>query len=161
MKRKHAGGRRAMSVLRKTFGLFAVLVLVSLAAVGWFLHDLGRTVHTKIPPANSRIYVTVDIGFPEKKVVRTEITDPEDAAFLRALFGQSYAAQFDTPICPFGANRISFELDSGRIDFYPAMDDCDLVRYGRSGKKLFQIGEAQHGQLTLLLQKYGATTQAS
>ena len=127
--------------------LVAILILAGYIACEAFF--LFRATLTKIPAAESRIYLEQHHAYSG----RTEITDPEDVAFLKQLFGRQYRAAFDDPICPFDIVKISFVHWGRAIDFYPAADDCEFVRYGRM-KKIFSIKPEEKKRLKTLTEKY-------
>ena len=119
-----------------------ILALVGLTVTGglglWVYHIL-QDEETPIPDVRSSIRLTTAFRKVEKSV---EITDPQDIAFLRQLFGQSYIAGYDDPICPFDMVWFTFSYEGRDISFAPAADGCNLVSYGPSiGRlnKIFQI----------------------
>lgn len=127
--------------------LFVTLFLAALPA--WYIADFLRPIQTKTPHAESKIMITSARGLGAEKTM--EIDDPEDAAFLFALFGKKYTAEYDSPSCPFDWCRISFVHKRGSIDFYPAMDGCEFVRY--RGKYFF-ITQDEKIKLMEICRKY-------
>lgn len=130
--------------------LFAVLYLLAYSA--WSIAASLRPAQTKIPHAESKIMITFARGGGGAGTERTEeVDDPQDAAFLFALFGKQHTAVFDTPSCPFDWCRISFVRGRERIDFHPAMDGCGLVRYRG---KFLDITPEEAGKLMEIHHKY-------
>ena len=112
----------------------AVIVCLGL----WVFHTL-QDEETPIPDPRGSIRLTTAFRGVEKSA---KITDPHEVAFLRQLFGQSYTAGYDDPICPFNLVRLTFYYEGRDISFGPAADDCNLVSYGPPiGRlnKVFQI----------------------
>lgn len=136
---------------RKVLISFLLIVFV-MGCLAWAVVDQFATALTKVPSPNSRIYLERRHRFSGS----VEITDPTDIAFLMRLFGRRYVAQFDTPSCPFDIVRISFVHRGRKVDFYPAADDCELVRYGRT-KKIFVITQEEKRALKKLVQQYEKT----
>lgn len=143
--------------MRKKAPLFGACVALGVVAIlagclAWEIFSLFTVTRTEVPAAESRIWLEQDHAGRGK----TEITDPEDVAFLRQLFGHPYEAVFDDPICPFDAVKISFEHKGRAIRFHPATDDCEFVRYGNT-QKTFAIMPEEKERLKELLEKYWIT----
>jgi hypothetical protein len=142
------------------FRLSALGISVLVAYFAWLLFDLSHPTVTRIPHTASRIYIVSEEIPPRRGVRRLLVESPDDVEFLMRLFGRSYDARFDTPICPFGGVCVSFVHDGERIDFYPAIDGCELIRYGRS-RKLFAVTREEKHALTYLLRRYATRSPAT
>ena len=127
--------------------------LVLLLSAGWFYWQLFATFRpavTRVPHPESEIRLTID-AFGETRTV--------EVAFLRRLFGRSYVADWDDPICPFGPITITFVHGRDRVVFIPAADDCEFVRYGNAqgfAQKLFFIPTEDKRKLQVLWRRLGA-----
>ena len=129
---------------------------LTLLGLGWFgltIFNLFWPADTKVPDPRSTITITISA-----KTTRTaEVTDPEDAAFLRHVFGRPYATFFDAPSCPFEYVTISFARHGRRLNFSPAADGCNLILYGRRRGftgRYFDIPEEDMRRLDKLWKKY-------
>lgn len=136
---------------RKTVVIMLFVLFLLAAYATWRFSDSFRPVQTKVPNAESRVVVTYRPDYSRTEQQTFEIYDPADKAFLFELFGRQYTAEFDTPSCPFGSCFISFAHKKSIINFFPAMDGCEFVRYRG---KYFVITSDETEKLMEICRKY-------
>jgi len=129
----------------------AMIILVILILCWIFLFGIS---YTSKPSSSSQIFMEQLREYNDIPAQRIETTDSDDYSFLLTLFSKKRMVSSDSPACPFGALKISFEHNGKSLDFYPATDSCSLVQYGDSDK-YFSVSDEDRETLCKLWQKYG------
>ena len=155
---KNSGILMAKKRIREKVAVgLALAGLVVIGCLGLWIFRTIQDEETPIPDPRSSIRLTTTFRGVEKN---RDITDPHDIAFLRQLFGRTYTASYDDPICPFDMVWFTFSYDGRDISFAPAADDCNLVSYGSSiGRlnKIFQIEWEEKQRLDKIWKSAGAS----
>lgn len=142
---------------RKIFIIALFVLFLPVVYANWSFIDFICTGRTERPHADSNVMITFVSDHVEAGERMFEINDPQDRAFLFALFGKQRVVIDDLPLCDFGWSRISFVYRWGSVDFYPTWDGCGFVKH--RGKS-FVITSEENIKLMEICDKYSIKNTA-